>query len=117
MKKLDWELEKGMRAEKDLAVSGALRMAQEEDGTHRKVLFAYGDGRFDNRMNLKTLHQAIKVHLLVKATAAGHVVASSDEYFSSTMSPGCVVRGCASRVFKEKPVSGLHRIWMPKMAR
>ncbi|KAF9346669.1 hypothetical protein BGX34_003720 [Mortierella sp. NVP85] len=70
MKKLDWELEKAMRAEMDLAVSGALRMTQDEDGGHRKALFAYGNGKFDTHTKLKTMHQSFKRCFLAKVPSS-----------------------------------------------
>lgn len=67
-KKLQWEKSKSMRAEKDLAVDGAIRMIPKVDGKQRPALFVYGDGRFNTRTKLTTLHETFKYFFVMKVT-------------------------------------------------
>jgi hypothetical protein len=64
LKKLHWERMKAMRAEKDLAVQGALRMIRRTRG--RKAIFAYGDGKFSTRTKLATMHETFKNYFVMK---------------------------------------------------
>ncbi|KAF9940001.1 hypothetical protein BGZ65_008581 [Modicella reniformis] len=56
LKKLQWEKTKAMRAERDLAVHGAIRMIPTTHGQPRPALFVYGDGKF----KLTTLHETFR---------------------------------------------------------
>ncbi|KAI8363131.1 hypothetical protein B0O80DRAFT_420925 [Mortierella sp. GBAus27b] len=64
LKKLHWERMKAMRAEKDLAVHGALRMIRGTNG--RKAIFAYGDGKFNTRTKLSSMHETFKNYFVMK---------------------------------------------------
>ncbi|KAF9343807.1 hypothetical protein BGX34_006349, partial [Mortierella sp. NVP85] len=66
LKKLHWERVKAMRAEKDLAVHGALRMVQDAEGKPRRVMFVYGDGRFNTRTKLASMHETFKNYFVMK---------------------------------------------------
>jgi hypothetical protein len=67
-KKLQWEKSKSMRAEKDLAVNGAIQMIPKVDGKQRPVLFVYGDGRFNTKTKLTTMHETFKYFFVMKVT-------------------------------------------------
>jgi hypothetical protein len=69
LKKLHWERMKAMRAEKDLAVHGALRMVQDAEGKPRRVMFVYGDGRFNTRTKLASMHETFKNYFVMKVTS------------------------------------------------
>lgn len=95
-KKQNWEKDKAMRAEKDLAVQGALQMIRGLRG--RPALFVYGDARFNTRTKLASMHQAFKHYFMVKATGLGHIVVTTDEFNTSAMCPTCTATGKTSRL-------------------
>ncbi|KAF9946075.1 hypothetical protein BGZ65_010097 [Modicella reniformis] len=66
LKKLHWERVKAMRAEKDLAVHGAIRMVPRTEGQSRQAIFVYGDGRFNTRTKLATMHETFKNYFVMK---------------------------------------------------
>jgi hypothetical protein len=67
-KKLHWERTKSLQAEKDLAVNGAIRMIPVVNGKRRPALFLYGDGRFNTRTKLTTMHETFKYFFVMKVT-------------------------------------------------
>ncbi|KAF9944540.1 hypothetical protein BGZ65_011909, partial [Modicella reniformis] len=101
-KKLDWDRQRAIRSEMDLAVDGALRTMDKEGGTHararRPTLIVYGNGEFKTRTSLSSLHSSFKGYFHIKATGLGFQVVSADEYLTSTKCPGCVARGINLRM-------------------
>ncbi|KAG0231045.1 hypothetical protein BGX31_005657 [Mortierella sp. GBA43] len=83
LKKQDWEKDKAMRAEKDLAVEGALQMVRGLRG--RPALFVYGNGQFNTGIKLASMHETFKHYFMVKATGLKHIVVITDEYNTSAM--------------------------------
>ncbi|KAF9949234.1 Smad nuclear-interacting protein 1, partial [Modicella reniformis] len=75
------KMRKAFRAEKDWAVSGALKLAQND----RPCLFVYGNGHFNTRTSLTSLHESFKGYFSVKAKSLGHQVVSADEYLTQML--------------------------------
>ncbi|KAI8358157.1 hypothetical protein B0O80DRAFT_275249 [Mortierella sp. GBAus27b] len=68
-KKFQWEKSKSLQAEKDLAFNGAMRMVPKGgDGKRRPALFIYGDGQFNTKTKLTTLHTTFKNYFFMKVT-------------------------------------------------
>jgi hypothetical protein len=70
MKKKNWERRKAIRAEMDWAVNGALQVISKtsstDTGYQRPALIVYGDGRFNTRTKLTSLHESFKGYFFMK---------------------------------------------------
>jgi hypothetical protein len=70
MKKKNWERRKSIRAEMDWAVNGAFqvisRTSSTDTGDRRPTLIVYGNGRFNTRTKLTSLHESFKGYFFMK---------------------------------------------------
>ncbi|KAF8946131.1 hypothetical protein BGZ46_005864, partial [Entomortierella lignicola] len=90
-----------MRTELDLAVAGAFRLVDQSAGCHKKseqpALFVYGNGNFNTRTKLSSLHESFKGFFFKKALGLGYEVVLGDEYLTSSVCPS---KECGARVAK-----------------
>ncbi|KAK3822835.1 MAG: hypothetical protein J3Q66DRAFT_385364 [Benniella sp.] len=70
MKKLSWEKTKSLRAEKDWAVNGALQVvkasSESDMESQRNALIVYGNGNFNTRTKLASLHESFIGYFYMK---------------------------------------------------
>lgn len=71
IKKKSWEKRKSTRAEMDWAVNGALQIVSRLSSADRKALIVYGDGRFNTRTKLTSLHESFKGYFFMKVNHDG----------------------------------------------
>ncbi|KAF9962823.1 hypothetical protein BGZ65_007773 [Modicella reniformis] len=74
VKKMNWERRKSLRSEMDWAVHGALQVirtsSSSDAGAQRPSLIVYGNGRFNTRTKMASLHESFKGYFYMKVSCA-----------------------------------------------
>ncbi|KAF8976772.1 hypothetical protein BGZ46_007981, partial [Entomortierella lignicola] len=101
VKKLNFAREKAKRAEFDLSVAAGLSLVDPSAGCHerseRRAVFVYGNGKFNTRTKLASLHDSFRGYFFKKAQGLGYEVVIADEYLTSTI---CPTKACGLRLAK-----------------